>query len=121
MARILETRLKSRFDDATSGLTQALFGALYSLQEHIPVRRVARAPAEQLGKMVRAHAGNRSQLRETEIVRQVGCNMIKHTPETTSGQAASVGYRRVAMYGVAIEQIVSWGIGDMCNGHSSLQ
>src|SRR5260370_40549511 len=111
MARILKTGIQSHFDDAAPGGAESLFGALYSLQQHIPVRSVPRAPSEQLGKVVRAHAGNRSKLRQAEIFRQVVSNMIKNTLETVSWQASLVGNRCVAAHGVTIEQIYGKRVG----------
>ena len=95
MAWVLKTDVQSRFDDAAPGNTETLFGALYSLQEDIPVRSVPRARAEELGEVVRAHAGYRRKLREAEIVRQVVADMIKHTLKTISRQTASMGHRCV--------------------------
>ncbi len=60
MTRVLKTRIESHFEDAASVVGELLFCAFYSLQEYVPVRSLARASSEQLGKVMRTHAGYRS-------------------------------------------------------------
>jgi hypothetical protein len=58
MARILKTGIESHFENAALGVSESLLCAFYSLQQHVPVRSLTRAPSEQLGKVVRTHAGH---------------------------------------------------------------
>jgi hypothetical protein len=78
MARILKARVQPCVDDAAPGIAETSFGALYSLEKHVSVRSVARALAEELGKVVGAHAGDRCKLREAEVLRQVVGDMIEN-------------------------------------------
>ena len=85
MARILEAGLEADLRDAAAGLTEALFRALDSLQHYIMVRGASRALPEEFGKVMRAHAGNRSKLRDTQIRRQIVSNMVEDSLETIFG------------------------------------
>ena len=85
MARILKTGIEADLSDAAAGPTEALFRALYSLQHHLPVRGASRALPEEFGKVVRAHAGSRSKLRDAQIRRQVVSNVVEHSLESIFG------------------------------------
>jgi hypothetical protein len=90
MARIPKTGIEADLSDAAAGLTEALFRALYSLQHHKPVRCASRALPEEFRKVVRAHADNRSKLRDGQIRRQVVSNVVEHSFETILGHACSI-------------------------------
>src|SRR5215475_1379950 len=111
MARVLKTRIESNFEDAAFGVGEPLSCAFYSLQQHIPVRSLTRAPSEQLGKIVRAHADHRGKFRQAEICCQIVSNIVKHTPEPIRLQASSVSYRSEVAHGVTLEQVDSQRVG----------
>ena len=96
MAWILKTRIQSHIDDVAPRVTEPFLGALYSSQYDEPVGRASRAGAEQFGKIVGTHLGDRSQLREAEIVRKMAFNKVEDALETVSGQPpfGSAGVRR---------------------------
>src|SRR5215467_8470387 len=107
MAWILKPRVQSYVDDATLRVTEPFLGALYSSQYDEAVGRAARAGAEQFGKIVWAHASNRSQLREAEIVRKMAFNKVQDALETVSGQTPLLKCRRAPVHGVTTKHIHS--------------
>lgn len=111
MTRILKTSVQCRFNDVALRVTEAFFGALDSPPEYVLVRSAARALFEQLGKVVRTHAGDHGELRQTEIVTQIVANVIKHTLEAIPWQTVSIDHRSVLSYGVSIQQIHRQRIG----------
>ena len=60
--------------------------ALFSVAARTYAECAPSAPSEQLGKIVRAHTGHNSKFRQTEIIRQIVSNIIKHPPETITRQ-----------------------------------
>src|SRR4029453_15298553 len=82
VARIFKTGLHAGLQNSAFWIAQRLFGSFDPLQQHIAMRRTAHALSEQLGEVVWTQPRQRSELRQAEILFEIGCDVVEHTLES---------------------------------------
>ena len=92
-------------NDAELLVAKVLLGPFDPLDQDIIMRSATRALFEQFRKVMRAHAGNRSKLRQAEILCQIITDIVEYALETISRQTSFVDNRCSPVHGITFQQI----------------